>query len=527
MKDFLNTQSYEYIRIYLTIYFAHLLHTIDKIYERINDPLYSIRLELVELFIYTYDEPQLHNNETSYIHKVNEFYSKHYHRKRALNCDHVFFIHTYKKQNTLGVAFVNNICNSDFFTSVILFGFSANMELTMSHELGHNIGAREHDDDLGCSSYLMNAFLVEDYHGYIFSDCATQQIKNNLFKNDELKPHFTCLIKENNENKFKLDTYRDLSLADSPGYFYSLSDQCRLIMQDANSFKCDNTRKLDEVCSPNGFSCFSSEVKSCSGYHRALEGTVCGENKVCHLGECIHDVKFTKRTKSRFHKQISLSRKMCPQGSKQEIYFSLYSNYHSESFNCAKLLENKPKKYYYDPEFDCGSFHDRHFNYSDVCCETCLKVSLKTCTRARECKTTCETLGKNPCFNGGKCVTNQTAVNLANTDIAFYCVCPRGYSGELCLTLRPCDLYPCQANEVCYEYGEFGHYYCLCSKEMSGYPECNYEIRKKLLGDASKPYAIEVRGQIDTVVRFYLNIVCIFIFLILLVTTLVKFNNKL
>lgn len=65
--------------------------------------------------------------------------------------------------------------------------------------------------------------------------------------------------------------------------------------------------------------------------------------------------------------------------------------------------------------------------YMYKCCEECLKNELNNCTSmkdSKKCKSevTCEKLSKNPCFNGGTCVSVES--------IGFQCNCNPGYSGK-------------------------------------------------------------------------------------------------
>lgn len=133
---------------------------------------------------------------------------------------------------------------------------------------------------------------------------------------------------------------------------------------------------------------------------------------------------------------------------------------------------------------------------------------MKQC-HSKICKTTCQSLGRNPCFNGGKCVTNKTALK-TDVDIAFNCVCPQGFTGDLCLTFKACDFEPCKENEVCYEYGELGHYYCLCTPEMTGYPNCNLAISKinhrNNLTGIFDIQEIVYGKNLKKIIRFYFNI---------------------
>ena len=46
-KTYLNTNSFEYIQMYLLVVFTHILNTVDKIYARLEDPLFPFVLNLL------------------------------------------------------------------------------------------------------------------------------------------------------------------------------------------------------------------------------------------------------------------------------------------------------------------------------------------------------------------------------------------------------------------------------------------------------------------------------------------------
>ena len=104
-KTYLNTNSFEYIQMYLLVVFTHILNTVDKIYARLEDPLFSIRIEFIEFLIYTNQVPELvFKKNNSYIDIVNRFYAKTILNK-TISCDHTFFMHGYDTRPVKGQAF--------------------------------------------------------------------------------------------------------------------------------------------------------------------------------------------------------------------------------------------------------------------------------------------------------------------------------------------------------------------------------------------------------------------------------------
>jgi len=133
------------------------------------------------------------------------------------------------------------------------------------------------------------------------------------------------------------------------------------------------------------------------------------------------------------------SRELCPNGASLE---------HKNQF---------VRKIFNDNFTNCKKDHCKLYSYKSICCEFCLKFNENYKNKS------CNIFDSNPCYNGGKCMTNGNS---------FYCKCPIGYQGELCLRHNPCDLNPCQENEICMQFGSFGNFYCLCSPDNTEYPFC-------------------------------------------------------
>jgi hypothetical protein len=169
----------------------------------------------------------------------------------------------------------------------------------------------------------------------------------------------------------------------------------------------------------------------------ALDGTPCGQNKICMARECVESESV--------HIPIHSVQKIqqCPLGS-----FDSEKKY---AKTCKNLLNSNDV-----------SLCDNQF-YQIVCCQTCLKMKYNKCVdrdikkmeplkkslfqieflectkdwckivkNKKICKSIkCENLKKNPCFNDGICKTNKLASKLsANQHISFSCLCKLGYSGN-------------------------------------------------------------------------------------------------
>lgn len=515
LQMLLATTNYEYIRLFLSIYFAHILSTVNTIFKQIDTDLFTLQVEFVKLIINTAENPSLNINSTHksnalYLRKLNDQYWQ-YHKTRRLECDHMIFYHDYKEPPIVGMASAKGVCKSDGLISLVYFQLYASTEIVIAHELLHNLGAYYHDDEfknITCMRGLMNSHLIDGPSSYLISECSLNQIKDALFNKSKLIPVFECMLKDNNLEKQELRIYNSIAVHESPGYFYSVSDQCKLFTLDPTSFAVE----YHEKCGTYDLRCIYNN--GALKYSRVLDGTKCGPGKICRSSQCVEDNnKFD--TSKPYLKSAILARGICPQGTSQ------MKNINSESqFDCSELVKN-PRK-----DFNCKSDFKYEFQsilYSFICCESCAKANLSKCARKNsDCKTTCESFGSNPCFNNGKCKNDNKALQLNRSEVFFYCECPTGFRGDLCLTFSPCDLKPCRAGELCFEYGDLGQYYCLCSNDANNYLSCNVstqiDIYTKFNNDLE--FSIIIKEKI----RFYSNNFLLIVFFIFVFVSVFKIN---
>jgi hypothetical protein len=147
-------------------------------------------------------------------------------------------------------------------------------------------------------------------------------IKSALFdQNNNLRSSFKCLITENSNmtKKKQLKDYKQfIDKNELPGYYLSLSDQCRLIFEDNSSFVCDKTSDLDKICESYKIGCYDSARKGCVIGFRALDGTPCGLRKICRFASCKNESDLSMDVSLRNEKYLQhsayLHQLMCPQG---------------------------------------------------------------------------------------------------------------------------------------------------------------------------------------------------------------------
>ena len=550
IKAYLNTNNHNYVTMYISIHLAHIMHVANHIFKSMKTPLFELEALLVKLTIQTEDNPFFNPDNPEckqsrcfiekYFQKVNRYFWKHFDTKEnPPDCDTILLIHDYTLGgNVIGLAQQKKICDFSGFTSLILFSFEAHMGQVIAHEILHQLGSSYHDNDISeeftrivkskkCPYYLLTTSVLENEEGYWVSECTIDQVIDHLFfANNTLNMATAqCLITTNNPKKNEtLSEYRQLAKQELPGHFYSLSDQCRFVLQDANSFVYQY-EKFD--CGRAGIRCYNPDGGQSI---RVLDGTSCGPNKTCWKGKCDDDLILKKfQLKNSLLQSALLLRDTCPYGPDQSKILRRASSTNS-LFNCSDLI-HKNTDCISEDLLDEGR---RPLNYTRICCESCHKALLSQCDNLDgNCEpTTCETLQSNPCYNGGKCVTNKTALEEKNhLKVHFYCECEPGYYGDLCLRFSPCQMKPCKKDQICHEYGEFGHYICLCDQNHDSYLLCKektsnwFEDNDDTDTDDNKPKKIESKKkfwlQSAYLYRYYTNISIISAFFLILITFLV------
>ena len=385
----------------------------------------------------------------------------------------------------------------------------------------------------------MSALLVEKSSSYQFSQCTHDTIERTLFNNSQrnnvLHSKYSCLSRPprpppqqmhrpaTEATQRTLLTYARLAKRTLlAGLSMSLGEQCKLLMDDQDAYAVgflprDNDTNLCEF--------MRCQVSAQS--RRAvspLNGAWCQTDKVCYMGECVHlsvalsKVKEGKKSSSSSSSKSSMSnartlRNRCPAGLSQEASSVRVRlrDYDAGPFvrpeTCDQMLYTlilSTDPISWPPDGFC-----RSDVYAIVCCEKCRlyeRIRLvvnrsETIVRRRTTTTThsycvlptCANQPDNPCYNGATCITatsdNKLVFSLADRrdwrewssslNTSFRCECARGFRGRLCLQHDPCATHPCKRDEMCFAYGEFGLFHCLCAPDQRHYPRCGNEALER------------------------------------------------
>jgi hypothetical protein len=155
----------------------------------------------------------------------------------------------------------------------------------MSHELAHNLGSI-HDTSINQTIYncshdhnMMYPSAGSDARAFLVSQCTILQLKEKLFeKTDQLAAEFNCLLHKPTLNK---QVYSKISREKLPGFYYSLSEQCRIFTKDHQSYACG--RRFNDCDSLKCYIKNECNVVSVS----VLDGSECASGKYCYLTECL------------------------------------------------------------------------------------------------------------------------------------------------------------------------------------------------------------------------------------------------
>jgi len=192
-----------------------------------------------------------------------------------------------KSYLTMGLATVTGICTKKYGCVIGEMGVRDHNEkpypstgftsvYVMAHEIGHNLGMSHDSSGNSCPA---NGYIMSPSRG-TKGECVWSQCSRDHMARLDLE----CLL--DSPDPMSSDVDHNI-YADNPGQDeqWDGDRQCQLLM-------FTNDAHMDHTQSDMHKICYSMKCRSPGrrGYYRAgpaLEGTPCGQEKICHQGECV------------------------------------------------------------------------------------------------------------------------------------------------------------------------------------------------------------------------------------------------
>ncbi|XP_059151264.1 A disintegrin and metalloproteinase with thrombospondin motifs 16-like [Physella acuta] len=169
-----------------------------------------------------------------------------------------------------GAALLGATCRNSIYSYSIITDVNEFTSETVAHEFAHSLGIEHDGDDNTCSP--VDGYLVAPIGARTlrFSNCSINYL--NTFINAILSTESgaKCLAtKQSNERL--------------PGLMYTPTEQCVLKYGDG-SYDC-RLNKVAHYCGK--MFCYNITKNICNSVTAALEGTTCGNGKLCRDGKCV------------------------------------------------------------------------------------------------------------------------------------------------------------------------------------------------------------------------------------------------
>lgn len=200
------------------------------------------------------------------------------------NPDHAMLWTRYnlRDDSLVGYAPVAGICRSGAGVSVVE-DTGLHAWATAAHELGHNLGAGHDDGSGACAAedrFIMTpiggAFNTDN--AFMFSPCSIRDFKAVLSGDSYGYPR-VCLYNDVCQDGMDVATLNELMDTTD---IYSPDEQCRVMKGEGYSTCYDPGEVICEW-----LFCSTGSGQPCYGYSPGgVDGTSCGDNKVCLMGRC-------------------------------------------------------------------------------------------------------------------------------------------------------------------------------------------------------------------------------------------------
>ncbi|XP_055862856.1 A disintegrin and metalloproteinase with thrombospondin motifs 7-like isoform X2 [Biomphalaria glabrata] len=248
-----------------------------------------------------------------------------------------------------GRAYESNLCDENgYSTSVVEDTMGLNSVHIAAHELGHVLSAKHDGYGNSCDSsarYIMATTLIPatnttELNPWRFSECSEKYIIDYITSLSNTSAGKKCLLE-----RLQAEDHLNKSDQNLPGLKYSPDNQCKMIYGNL-SYLCPGIKSYDlfiesaKICTQ--MFCYDPVRDSCYNTLPA-QGTVCGNGKVCMMGECVT------------HPLAPVLNETCMFGDDQRYNFNNKS--------CSQIVSDSP--YYCFEDEDVATY----------CCASCQAIN--------------------------------------------------------------------------------------------------------------------------------------------------------
>uniref|UniRef100_A0A8C5PPJ1 ADAM metallopeptidase with thrombospondin type 1 motif 19 n=1 Tax=Leptobrachium leishanense TaxID=445787 RepID=A0A8C5PPJ1_9ANUR len=186
-----------------------------------------------------------------------------------------FCVHKDEPCDTVGIAYLNGMC-SEKRKCIIAEDNGLNLAFTIAHEMGHNMGINHDNDHPSCADglHIMSGEWIKGQNlgDVSWSRCSREDLQRFLRSKAS-----NCLLQTNPQSLSSVIIPSKL-----PGMTYTADEQCQILFGPRASF-CQEMQHV--ICV--GLWCKLESEKECrTKLDPPMDGTECGTEKWCRVGEC-------------------------------------------------------------------------------------------------------------------------------------------------------------------------------------------------------------------------------------------------
>ncbi|CAF2938361.1 unnamed protein product [Rotaria sp. Silwood2] len=398
----LNRTEFETIEI-LKLYYIHIFIGVEQIYRQsLIHETFDIHIRLSKIIfstnkyrlpwesfknissltnIYRKSPNNLHlrpNISMNLLKSLQQAYTSNQFDRRFFTntVDHIMTFTRLDLIDGAGLAYVSGLCLPLYKYSIIQEDFNSfSVMLTVTHELGHNLGLRHDEIENKCNDphkrYIMSPKIISTMDRpkvAYFSQCSIKEL--NYFINNTTTKCWKNKIISIKDDKI-LEKDRNL-ISTQLGQIINLRQQCQLqyglqaIPFISVTYNKSQALYEENIC--HELKCFKQPTDDFMYWQDgALDGTPCGENRICHQKKCVSTNQKMKRN------DLAL----CPYG---DLFvpirmLNLKDKLMTGNMLCSDAL-NLLRAHGMNVTYLC---YNSILPYQRICCEECKKHLIPEC----------------------------------------------------------------------------------------------------------------------------------------------------